>query len=484
MSRARRPTLFAILWPSLLIIAAAATAVEPIWSLAICTSLTGIIVCWRYPRAVLFGSVLFTIFEETLLRSLPSLSRFAVEGLLLLTLLLIIGKQILLTGKLRYHRSPLTSWLLLFISIGLLSGWINQVSPIVTLLGMRPWLRYFVLFYAVTLLEWPQALQKRMVSLLLLTAFVQVVIGIAQFIGGDTIRQLFLAPDIQVAGEFIRSNSAERGSRFFVFGTLARFDRYGNFLALILVLLLNVRRTLSRQLPVRLLMILCAAGLVLSVSRQAWLGALIGIIAFVLRFRPKIWLWGLPVAAFTIGFIFLTFDLPLDVQVGEINFTERLVEPLTARYWRTDRVGTRVYSMAVVAPKLLQSAPWLGFGPGRYGSLVTRLYPTPVYTWLDLPQHYIDNYVLDVQWLTLIGQVGVLGTAAFAGIILQMATFARHQVRAPNQTEWGRQLAHTAYSWSWVLIAISFFGPNLEVRVVTILFWFFAALVCTNETAS
>ncbi len=82
-------------------------AISPLYTLAfVFGSGLLILAIWK-PKWLVFGLASYTVFEQTALRWLPSQARYVDEVAILLLLFVIIFKQILLNGKLRYRRTPL-----------------------------------------------------------------------------------------------------------------------------------------------------------------------------------------------------------------------------------------------------------------------------------------------------------------------------------------------------------------------------------------
>lgn len=439
---------------------------------------------WQ-PRWLVWGIVTYTVFEETALRWLPSLARYAGEVVILFLLVEVIAKQVLTSGKLHYRRTPLELPLIIFVLIGLTSAWLNRVPLVIAILGLRLWLRYVILFYVVTLLDWPAQSQERFLLGLVVIAVVEAGLGLLQAAGGRTIAQWFAAPDVELGGQVIQQIQAELvGAK--ISGTLGRYDRFGNYLMLMLLLAIALLPSLPSKGRGRLSagIVIIAAALLLSFSRQAWLGVAAGLAAIaVLEKRSYITLMTLALLAIVL-IILLVGEIPTSSTAGGNPATviTRLLEPFSPYYWQAlYSVGGRMYYIFVIGPKLLQTSPWLGLGPGRFASLVTRLYPTPVYQDLDIPQRFADNFASDIQWMAILGQVGLLGLIAFVWMLVRLTRLAYRQFRQSARRTLCREIALTFLIWSIAVVLISCLGPNLEVRIVTLNYWILAGFVCVNS---
>ena len=446
-----------------------------------------VLVVWRTEWFIL-GLVGYTVFEETLLRWLPGEARYLGEMMIIFSLIVVIGKQVILKGKVRYRRTPLELPLVVCVVVAFASTWVNRVPPVVAILGVRPWLRYVALFYLVTLLDWPEQAQRRLVWGLLGFAVVEAGLGLAQAAGGASVARWFAAPDVEFGGKVVQQITPSLiGAK--IFGTLGRYDRFGNYLMLMFLLAVAVLPSVSPGRRIGLFAggAVIVAALMLSFSRQAWLGTAVGLGVIVLAEKRR----GIFMAILTLMIltlvIFLISEMPSQSTSGgnPATVVTRLLEPFSQYYWRAlNAVGGRMYYIFVVGSKLLDASPWLGLGPGRFASLVTRIYPTPVYENLGIPQYFADYYALDIQWMAVLGQVGILGLLAFGWMLVRLAQVAHHQFRGSAIRSFTRGLALTFLVWSAAMVVISSLGPNLEVRVVTLNYWLLAGLVCVNVRRS
>ncbi len=275
-----------------------------------------------------------------------------------------------------------------------------------------------------------------------------------------------------------------------IFGTLARYDQFGNYLMLMLLLAIFLLPMIDhrRRAWLYIGILIIAVALLLSFSRQAWLGAVIGLGAIATLNGNKkqrfLFLMIFLLLAIALIVLLLVGEMPTQSTFGgnAATVTSRILEVFSPVYWQNlNSVGGRMYYLLTVAPKLLQASPWIGFGPGRFGSLVTRLYPTSVYQDLNIPQLFSDNFANDVQWLAMLGQVGLLGLLVFFWMLFRLMKLAYHKFRNSAEKSLDRTKALAFISWSFAVIMISCLGPNLEVRIVTINYWLLAGFLCVNS---
>lgn len=477
---------FKVWWAWMIFFLIVLSVVSPIFALIFVVGGLGIVSAFKYPRAFVFFFAVYTVFEETLLRWLPSSARYVGEVGIVTLLALVVLKQVLGCGRIRYRRTAVTLPLVLFLLIATISTLLNQVPLVVAILGIRPWLRYLLLFYLVILLDWPPHMQRRLVYTLLAVAVIEALIGLVQSVGGAGVASWFAAPIVTVDGRIVQQITPGLiGAK--IFGTLARYDRFGNYLMLMFLLGLALWPIVrSRQRPKLLVALgIIALAASLSFSRQAWLGMGVGILLITLIDKRRRTMLFLGLALLFLPFIFVLGEAPTQSTSGGNPATvlTRMLEPFSPQYWQSvTNDGGRVYYVAVVGPKLLEGSPWFGFGPGRFGSLVTRLYPTSVYEQLGVSNYFASNFSLDIQWMAMLGQVGILGVAAFLWLFARVVLLSYREYSRLPRYSWPRALALALLAWSAGLWLITFLGPNLEIRVVSLNFWLLAALVQVNRT--
>ena len=438
------------------------------------------------PQLAIWLMAVYTIFEETLLRWLPTELRFAGEAGLLILLGITILKQLRRDGRIQIRRTPIDVLLILFILVGLISTLFNRSPFIVFILGMRPWLRYVALFYVITWLDWPDGLQRRFMWGLFGVAVIQASIGLLQSAGGESIAGVFTAPDVEIGGRFTQQiDPGIIGTK--IFGTMARYDRFGNYMMLMLIF--GIAAIPSVRSNRRLLLLggigAISLGLLLSFSRQAWVAAGIGVILLlIIDKRVMTLVSGLIILAILLS-IFLLMDLS-DLSAAGGNpspVTTRLLEPFGERYWEDQHdIGGRAYYVLTIGPLILEHSPWLGFGPGRFGSLVTKVIESPVYDELNIPSLFYERYSQDIQWLAMMGQVGLIGLTLFILMIIRLGLQAFRQYRRLGSTNFKGMLALTFLIWCVGIIFVSLLGPNVEVRAISMYFWTLAGLTTVNAS--
>lgn len=439
----------------------------------------------RHPALFVWAVASYTVFEDTLQRWLPAETRYISEVAIMFMLVITLVRHTLPTGKVQYRRTPLELPLAIFLVVALASTLVNNVPPVVSLLGLRLWVRYIVLFYLVSLLDWPVRTQKRLIFGLLAVAVIEASLGLAQAVGGQKIAEAFASPDIELGGTVIQSfDPGLIGAK--IFGTLGRYNRFGVYLMLLCLLgiaVLPALGRLKRRLMLAGLSVMLLA-LVLALSRHAWLDFAVGLGIIAIIDRRKLVLLAILIGATVMVIILFVSEAPAQsTNSGQVTPVERLVELFSPKYWQGFTItGGRVYYISVIGPRILAAAPLVGFGPGRFGSQVEFFYPSPVYAYLNMPASLNTGHAVEVQWVALLGQMGLLGLTAFLGMLSRLAQKAYRQVLNSPKGSLARSISLSLLAWTLAMFVSSFVGPNMTMRVSSMYYWLLAGLVCANIT--
>jgi hypothetical protein len=151
-----------------------------------------------------------------------------------------------------------------------------------------------------------------------------------------------------------------------------------------------------------------------------------------------------------------------------------------ANFFSTDfYVNARTYEIVNGGSAVLKRSPLLGLGPGTFGGQST-FHNYEFYNRLNVglllsdPRH---NYVADVEWMNVFGQLGLLGLLAF---LWMFAVIYRIFIRTWRMQRSDTVLARTALAGAALVpmfLFAGFTGPNFEVRTVAIWLWLLGGLV-------
>ncbi len=416
---------------------------------------------------------------------LDLVSRYATEALLVGLFLAVFAER-LLNGK-PWRRTPLDLPLFLFVVIGIVSAVVNQLPVIVLLMGLRITLRYLLLYYLVVQVGFNRQQVKKLLLALLVMAALVMVVGLLQAIIGPPMNRFLHIPDIMFGDTATRAISGfAAGHGRYIFSTLGRYDAFGIYAVYILLITLAyVFHHRRRHTAWTWLIVATLICLALTLSRQAWLALYI-----------TLWVWAIiGKKKWAIYVLFVLFVIPAAIllialsfpdwvryygsaNVGELTVITRILDAFSAGYLRVSSgSGGRLFVLRHVSERILELVPWLGFGPGRFGTITAQYFGYSDAELLGMTQG--DVYlVFDVNWVTLLGQYGSLGLLAFLFVFW----------RAWRRTRWLYRHATDSLSRSIALatvgiipafMVLAFFGPNFEQRIVAMYAWLMIALVVT-----
>lgn len=443
-------------------------------------------------RVIYYGLFIITLyipFEEFIEKWLPQnliydLARYGPEIILLCLFILVIVKRIFTTGY--FFKTPIFLPFTAFIVVAIFSTLYNQTPLYIAVLGLRPIIRYWLLFFILSQVNFPSYRYKRLLGVMFSSAIVVALIGLSQTLIGEPLTELLIPTNVTVGETVVRAGLRHVvAPRTFIFSTLGRYDTLGLFISIYILSAFGIFLYTKSDLKYRSLLILLIGlpVLLLTYSRQSWLGTLLGImvILFLARTR-RVWSFRLLALLIVIIIAFtIVFLIPNARYLGtfasvDASIVERLLEPFSTRYLQVSRNNYgRLFVIFGVGKSLLEISPWVGLGPGEFGSITAQFFGYDFATIVNVPQN-AANLINDVNWITLLGQVGILGVLAFISIWVSLAIFSWKVVRK-SILPLTKGLALGCIGLIILFLVSGFFGPNFEVRQVSFYVWGFTGLL-------
>lgn len=457
---------------------------------------------------ILYGFLVWFPFETVVIRFVPPETYSVVKYAPEIFLYAAAGAS-WLRYIYRHHRffprTAINRWLGAYLVIALVSLLLNHYPVFIWALGVRQLVRYVALFFFIVFEDFPLAIVKRVLVVGAVVMLIEVALGLLQYLaGGQLDRYLFFSDSIIVGDVATVGGDTEfwaPGQR--IFATLGRYDRFGSFLALGLVMLfpwLYAFRSIqhgvwgTRKVCYWLALIFGGIALLFTYSRASWLAALAGIVTvgyFLRKNRALVKiglaLAGVAAAYLVVGAVYYNY-VPAPDKPSE-SIAERLLEAVS---WRSLRAGYEGYGRSffiVNTPLMLvPNYPLFGVGPGNYGGgVAAALSNTRFYDAVHLP-FGIQNTVgqIDNNWFSIWGEVGTLGLISWIGLF---AVLFRHALRLARRASDSAvvAIAEGVCGAAVALIVLGWFGPYFEFRSLMVYFWTAAGiLVVTSkqETAS
>jgi len=448
-----------------------------------------VLVLMRRISVLVFWVVLYAPVELFVQKWLPdtigSASRYVSEALLLIILIALFTVRLL--SRRGWKRTPLDTPLLIFIGVGALSAIVNQVPPLVAVLGLRILLRYVLLFYLVVQIGFSRKATRSLIIAVLGVASVVIGIGLAQALIGPSLTEVLYVSETKVGTTVLRGGvssdvSLARGR--YIFSTLGRYDALGLYAVVILLLLLALYIYYPRRRGVlRWLVLATGICLVLTMSRTSWLGMYAALWSWALLSKKKLVIGLL----FTLLLVLITlvgiaYFFPHLVryypgaELSQASILTRALELFSPRYFEVSAYsGGRLFTLHFVGRRILEQAPLLGFGPGHFGSLTATYFGFSTADLLGVEERQV-YLVNDVNWITILGQYGLTGALAFLVMFIALLRYAR-RMHGHLSDPLAKSTALACAGSIVTLLVTGFFGPNFEQRVISMYVWLIAGLM-------
>lgn len=434
---------------------------------------------------VLLAVILYAPFEEFLLKFVPAQlyfpARFAPLALLAGVFLGMLARRFLRRDK-AWYGTPIDVPLLAFCLVAGCSLVINRVPLEAGLIAFQPLLRFVLLaFYFFVLADFERRDAVLMVSALLAAVFVEALIGLSQSILGEPAWRFFAPTGQEFRGHLAGGLTQEiHGGRYQIFGTLTRYNHFGALMGMSVLLVLpffqrhkNLRAVLGLLLAVSLL------ATVLASARAAWLG-LVGGVWLMFALRRQVRAVVLPILLALV--LVLTFDVLSERSryFGSLRATsfDRLVEPLSEDYVVVASRAGRLFFLGSFPASLLAQKPMaflIGFGPGSLGRRAIEIFDLNTLDEVGVPRES-QHLIVDVGWIYIMGQVGVIGLSLFLWLLLRLyrTTLA---IWHSSPDPFFQDLALGFAGLIPYFLLASLFNPLWEYRTVSLYFWVVAGML-------
>jgi len=437
-----------------------------------------------FPYLFIIGLAVFFPIEEFIEKWLPRGSiyeavRFGSEFILIALLIWVFVTKSFIPGK--WKKTPIDLPLFLLLFFSMVSTLFNDLPISLYLLGLRPILRFITVFYIIVQLGYNRIFSERFAKVCLIIASSVSLIAILQSIIGLPASYFLLPEDVEVGGEFVREGARQFiATRTRVFSTLGRYDTLGTFLSVMILLVTSLYWT--KAIPKRYyywFLMFSIPALILSYSRQSWLVILVGVLILMILHKKYQHLFIFGIISASVVFIILIFlSGYIYYSSNQVNvpLLNRILEPFSQRYLEISRYNYgRLFVIVEVSRRILEKAPLLGFGPGNFGSLTARFFGRDFSSLINLNPESA-HLINDVNWVTVLGQLGLIGTLLL-GVILILMIVSSRKIFKYTKDPLLRGYASSLVAILVGFMIMGFFGPNFEVRQVSFFVWAIAGIV-------
>jgi len=435
---------------------------------------------------------IFLPFEPFILKFIPDdvyfFARYFSELLIYLLCAVVVWQRVI--GKLRSATSPINLPFVLFLVVAGSSAIINFVEPSIAILGLRQIVRFILVFFVVIYLRPSRPYVKKLTWAILVVVLFEAGLGISQAIIGEPLDLLLIPSETRTFGEMILAAGVtqtwEFGSR--VFATLGRYDRLGTFLAFFLTIgaamLYEIRKGSEKDKRfIWLIFLLGLPALVLSYSRSAWFGFLLGFLFIALWIKKDRRVFVATISIIILMASYLAYSglvVRNLIDTPQQPLAERFFEAFSYERWRGEYAGLgRLYWMVQTVTTVVPASPLFGFGPGQYGGgAVAALTNTRVYEQLGLPfgVYGTDGYI-DNNWFSLWGETGTLGLIFYLWMYGALFFYSLKVYKKSKDDPFVRALS-LGFAAAMIAVALNaFLATFLEVRTLAFYLWLYGGFV-------
>jgi hypothetical protein len=389
---------------------------------------------FKYSTATILLA-LYVPFEAMILKFLPvsdriySLLRFVPE--IMIYLLLIIN----IIHSLYHHhwisRTPIDVGLLLFMLSAIISIFINSAPVVLSVIGMRPLLRYIAIFYLLSNIDMPSNKVKNLLIALLFIGVLQSLLTSVQHFSG--ISKIFYprATDLEIEGQSSQfrlaatgySSGREQGAGIGTFGDSVLLALYLFFITILtwgFYLKMEIKNLLLKFMLISITFLSLIA-LFFTYSRASVLIALMAIplMLFLDNKIKKLFFMGI-MAAFL--FAILMFDLSItgSTDTSYYNPKKKYTDPISnitdvfsQNYVQHNLEHSRGWILTEIGIPIVKSFNLFGYGPSGEESL-DRMVKEDVTGTMPFNNLSIIN---DVYWVAMLSYYGFVGLVIFIFIL-------------------------------------------------------------------
>ncbi len=372
-------------------------------------------------------------------RGLASLGSIWDELLLILLVGYIILKRILSGGKIKHNFTPMDLPAAIYIVLGICHVFIVAPNLGIAIEGFRAVFQHILWYFVATQFIRSIEDSERVINLMLSTGLFMGVHAVYQYIA-----------KVPMPGNWVDTTENIRTRAFSIVGS-------PNILGVIFVLLIPIAISMlitHKDKYMRAFYfsatIFMTIGLLLTLSRGAWLAFAGAMFIFIITLNPRLII---PFIAF-VG-IFILFG-------GSLS--QRLLFMLSPVYLIKSAAGGRLYRWEI-GLTMWRRNRLFGVGLGRYGGAVAINN--------QLAPFYLDNY-----YLKTLTEMGIYGIVGLAFVIICFIIFAMKIIRYQDDIK-KRILAIGLFSGAMGVLAQNFVENIFEVPAMVIYFWIVIALINT-----
>lgn len=361
-----------------------------------------------------------------------------------LTLVLIVGyiilRGIFSGGSIGYKFTPMDLPIVIYFIIGLCHVLIKSPNMGIAIEGFRSVFQHILWYFIATQLVKTLDDSEKVVNL---------IAAIGLFLGIHAVYQ-YIAK-VPMPGNWVDTAENITTRAFSIIGSP---NILGAIFVLFIPIVFSFALVKKDNIRMRLYYLTSAifmlAGLLLTMSRGAWLAFAFAAFIFIIALKPRLIILFSGLVA-----VFILYGGAL---------SERLLYMLSPVYLMKSAAGGRLYRWEI-GLEYWSRSKLFGLGLGRFGGAVAMNN--------QLAPFYLDNY-----YLKTLTEMGIFGVAALAFVIICFIIFSVRIIRSQKQIE-ARVVTIGMFSGCLGVLAHNFVENIFEVPAMVTYFWIGVALINT-----
>ncbi len=450
------------------------TSIQPIFTLILILSVSFLFFTVRYTNQAFFLGILFIVLEGFIASFFTSELIQNVIGLIPELIFSIVLVLLIIKSKFSLPSLKIYDYILFIIILwSLLISIIQHSDPYLLAFGFRSFFRLILMYWIIRIIGFSRKiLLEKLVTLLVILVLFEFGVVLFQIIG----KNLIGPSTWNTFGDNLVMSSSTFGAQ----GTFNRYDALGMFFGFSSIILLGFFVFYEHKKLYLFAFFLSIFGIITSTSRQALVVAVIG--ALIIFASPlknsnkgRLLFSGIYIIALLslIGY----FILPDELLSGEGRNPFELIGSLfdASTYSTEKNQNFRLYFITQIGSWLIHNHFW-GMGLGTFGATFSFDQFEWLYRSLGLTDNFL-NYTADVNWISILGQLGVVGVVGFV-VFFSLVFFSLFYKGIKKQD--GLLIITAAITITWAISGL--FGPNFEIKSNAMFFWIFLGLSLKNLT--
>lgn len=323
----------------------------------------------------------------------------------------------------------------------------------------------FLIFFSAYYLSRNKTWNDTIDVVLLTSGIIIAILGIYETLSNH---YLFAADIIHRRGEYLRAKA-----------TLGNPIPYGVFLSLLLPLSyvrIFTNKSYFKRTVSALISIILLFGITVSISRQAYISALVIILSPIIWLLRKSFIKIKPlfIIFLLIIFLFLLFNVISNEKIHSLLFSEDA----------SDNISSRIH-MSLVAVNMFYEHPLFGIGLGnfRYHAYDYSLFKAP-----KMPVNlYGEAPIVDNSYLTILAETGLTGGIIMFALIFVILKQIKYflffkPVNSKKADNYQKRIQNIGFTASLVVLIFLFNGFMVDVfeyKELTFIFWLMVARIYT-----